>query len=432
MSLDNIGEVVKAGLCTGCGTCAGVCPASAIGMQVSNGLFLPQIDLAKCTSCGLCLECCSGCSVDFEKLNLWLFGKKPEDELLGNYLQCYVGHSNNDGIRFGSSSGGIATQLLILALENGIIDGAIVARMRKDRPLETEAFIARTSEEIISASKSKYCPVAPNEALERVLREKGKFAIVGLPCHIHGIRKAEDKISSLRDKMVLHIGLMCSHTVSFCGTEFLLGKLGVSSDQVAEISYRGKGWPGRLHVKLKDGSDQSIPYVGKWRSYWPIFSCSFFTPFRCFMCPDETNELADISLGDAWLAEFKRERIGESIIVTRTKSGQDIADLACRSKLVSLRSVTGRKVRQSQTEPLKFKKEDLSNRLVMIQSTKTKIPEFNLVLKSRHSILTSSRNLFLFFNQRVSEKETFRRLLGGIPYSVFRLYNGIYRLLCVF
>jgi coenzyme F420 hydrogenase subunit beta len=45
------------------------------------------------------------------------------------------------------------------ALEEGIIDGALVTRMKKDRPLEPEPFIARTREEIIEASKSKYCGV---------------------------------------------------------------------------------------------------------------------------------------------------------------------------------------------------------------------------------------------------------------------------------
>jgi len=53
---------------------------------------------------------------------------------------------------------GVVTQLLIFLLEKGIIDGALVVRMREDQPLEPEPFIARTKEEIISTSKFKYCP----------------------------------------------------------------------------------------------------------------------------------------------------------------------------------------------------------------------------------------------------------------------------------
>ena len=430
--MDNIDEVVKAGLCTGCGTCAGVCPASAIGMCVSNGLFLPEVDLAKCTSCGLCLECCSGRSVDFEKLNLWLFGKKPEDELLGNYLQCYVGHSNNNSIRFGSSSGGIATQLLILALEKGIIDGAIVARMRKDRPLETESFVARTSEEIVSASRSKYCPVAANEALECVLKEKGRFAVVGLPCHIHSIRKAEKKISVLRKRIVLHIGLMCSHTASFRGTEFLLGKLNLKQENIALIAYRGRGWPGFMFIKLKDRSSLSVPYTGQWNAYGPVFSCFFFTPRRCLVCPDETNELADISLGDAWLPELRNERNGESIVVARTEEGEELLSLACVAKVISLRHIGHEKVEFSQREPLRFKKDDIQNRLAIVKALGEKTPSFNLEGNSSHSFFSWARNLYVLFNVNLSENNTIGHVLGYVPFQLIRLYSGVYKILCRF
>src|SRR4030043_382689 len=116
-------------------------------------------------------------------------------------------HFNDEEIRRGSSSGGIVTQLLVYALEKGIIDGALVVRMKKDKPLEPEPFIARSREEIISASKSKYCPVAANVVLKAILSEKGRVAVVGLPCHINGIRKAESALPELKKKIVLHVGL---------------------------------------------------------------------------------------------------------------------------------------------------------------------------------------------------------------------------------
>lgn len=53
----------------------------------------------------------------------------------------------------------MVSALLIFALEQGIIDGALVTKMSENNPLEPQPFIARTREEIISAAKSKYCPV---------------------------------------------------------------------------------------------------------------------------------------------------------------------------------------------------------------------------------------------------------------------------------
>jgi len=137
------------------------------------------------------------------------------------------------------------------------------------------------------------------------LKENGRFAVVGLPCHIQGIRKAEKVCETLEKRTVLHIGLMCSHTVNFFGTEFILEKMRIQKERVSELSYRGRGWPGSMLIQARNCSNLTIPLIGSWNAYWSIFSSFFFTPLRCIMCPDQTNELADISIGDAWLPELR-------------------------------------------------------------------------------------------------------------------------------
>src|SRR5690606_36009483 len=114
----------------------------------------------------------------------------------------------DDNIRYNSSSGGLVTQILCFALEKGIINGALVTKMNKESPLQPQPFIARTKEEIIEASTSKYCPVPANMALKEILSsDVEKVAVVGLPCHIMGIRKAEMKNNLLKNKIVLHMGI---------------------------------------------------------------------------------------------------------------------------------------------------------------------------------------------------------------------------------
>ncbi|MEM3702983.1 MAG: Coenzyme F420 hydrogenase/dehydrogenase, beta subunit C-terminal domain [Candidatus Bathyarchaeia archaeon] len=428
--MDNIKNVVDLGLCTGCGTCAGICPFEALRMCVSAGLVIPEIDEKRCTGCGLCAKCCPGYSADFRALNLEFFGVQPKDVFLGNFLGCFVGHSNDYDVRFNSASGGVVTQLLIFALEQGIIDGAIVTRMRRDNPLLPESFIARTKEEIVSASKSKYCPTSPNEVLKQVLKEDGRYAFVGLPCQIHGVRKAEMNVKGLSDKIVLHIGLFCSHTVNFDGTRFLLRKLGVMPELVEEIAYRGCGWPGSMFVKLKNGGHFTFPYVGGWNAYWPIFSSFFFTPLRCLMCLDELNEFADISVGDAWLKEFKGERIGESIIVVRTNIGRKLLESAFYDGVISLEPIDPLKVRKSQAEPLKFKKVDIKARLAMLEASSKKVPDFKFKpFGSGNSLICFARNLFVLFNVKACEGKLLRKLLNYVPFPLFRLYYGVYRLL---
>ena len=430
--LPNIAKVVNDGLCTGCGTCAGICPVDAISMRISKGLFLPQIDATKCTDCSLCIRSCAGCSVDFRELNSRIFGRQPEDDLLGNYLECYVGHSNDESVRFDSSSGGLVTQLLIFALRKGLVDGVIVAKMRKDRPLEPEAFIARSEEELVTASRSKYCPVTLSEALRQVLREKGKFAVVGLPCHIHGIRKAEAALGQLGDKIVFHFGLMCSHTVSFDGTSFLLSRVRVDSKQVKSIAYRGMGWPGYMRIELVNRSVK-IPYVGSWKAYWPSFACFFFTPVRCAMCPDETNELADVSFGDAWLPEFKCDKSGQSIVVARTENGKRILELAHSEGCIWLKSISPEQVKRSQAHPLKFKKCDFETRLAILESRWIRAPIFEIQRRDHSSSISCyARSLFVLSSIELSKSRFFRHTLSHVPFPLFRLYYAVYRVLMMF
>jgi coenzyme F420 hydrogenase subunit beta len=312
-----------------------------------------------------------------------------------------------------------------------MIDGALVVRMKREQPLETEAFIARTREEILEASKSKYCPVASNEVLKQILRENGRFAVVGLPCHIHGIRKAEEASKKLAERIVLHIGIMCSHSVSFMGTELVLKKLGVDRKHVKKFSYRGNGWPGGISVELDNGSESSIPLLGSWNSYWAIFSSYFFTPLRCLMCPDQAAELADISLGDAWLPELKHDRIGESIIVTRTKVGEDIVSLLSSSKAISTTPVDPAKVRQTQGLNLKFKKDFFGNRLLMLRLFGYQTPNFHAQADRVWSPFDFLRALYPYLNTQLSSNKRFSSMLARLPFPLFRLYFGLFKLISI-
>lgn len=422
-------EIINKGLCCGCGTCAGVCPHGAIKMTLSKGLFKPQINPALCVDCQICLKACPGGNVNLNELQLKVFGKKPVNRTMGNYLACYSGYALDDEIRFNSASGGIITQLLIFALENRIIDGAIVTRMNPENPLEPEAFIARTREELVEASKSKYCPVAANTCLHQVLQEDGRYALVGLPCHIIGARKAEAILKTLENRIVLKFGLLCSHAVDFEGVSFLLKKLGVAERQVNRMSYRGQGWPGYLVIETKDNRKISIPLVGSWHAYWPLFSSFFFTPMRCTMCPDQAAELADLSFGDAWLSEMRSDRKGSSIVISRSKMGQRLLEMAETSGAVALTPLDISRAEESQLVNLRFKKDDLSYRLAFLASMGRNTPLHSEMQKQASSI-SVLRSMYVYSSIKASSNSRFRTLLIHVPFPLIRLYYGIYKLLC--
>ena len=391
-----IEEVVKNNLCTGCATCVSLCPRSAIELIKDNskGIYLPRLNENECNQCGTCFDVCPGHAVNFKELNLEIFGKEPEDALIGNYLNCYTGHASDYDIRYNSASGGLVTQLLIFALEEGIIDGALVTRMKRDNPLEPEPFIAKTREEIIEASKSKYCPVPANLALKEILDSKKgeKFAVVGLPCHLHGIRKAEQINKKLKEKIVLCIGIFCGGMPNFVGTEFLLRRLKLQNKDIVMLNYRGEGWAGKMLLKLRNNKTKVIPYP----AYWDGFG-SFFYPFRCTLCSDWTSELADISFGDAWLPEIvERDKIGTSLIITRNEESSSILQQMISESKIELNEITRNKVAISQ-RGMFWKKRDLKARLALSKLLGKNVPTYNQKLLEPE--FKAYLNAFLFHIQ---------------------------------
>lgn len=333
--MKNVKDIYQQGLCHGCGTCTAICPTSAIKISLDRhrGVFFPEVDDNQCNECGLCLKVCPGLSVDFVGLNQYIFEKQPEDVWLGNYLGLYAGHASDNEIRYYASSGGMITALLIFALEQGLINGALVTSMDPENPLEPKVFIARNRDEVISAHGSKYCPVPANIGLKEIIKEKGKFAVVGLPCHIHGIRKLEQEDKRLKGKIVLHLGLMCSNNSTLLATEYFLHKKRIHASEVKEFAYRRGGWLPKkeFYLRMINEEDKILhsPKGGLkayWHNYLDITTYHrHFVHTRCLMCCDQTNELTDISFGDARLPELVRiEKAGESIIITRTKTGEEI------------------------------------------------------------------------------------------------------------
>ena len=412
-----INKVVKLNLCNGCGTCAAICPKKAIHMEIDEkkGVYIAQINEERCTECNLCFAVCPGHGIDYNELNLEIFGKVPENILIGNYLNCYSGYSTDYNIRYNSSSGGLVTQTLIFALEEGIIDGAIVTRMKKEKPLEPEPFIAKTKEEIIEAMGSKYCPVPLNIALEEALKTEGRFAIVGLPCHVDGLRKAEKINKRIKQKIVLRLGIFCNHSPNFYATSTLLKKLKIKEEDLDKFTYRGDGYPGTLKILSAKGKKNLVQSAS-----WSFIGSHFFYPNRCLCCSNGICELADISFGDAWLPEMSGEKIGISVLISKTAFGDRLLHEMELKKYIKLENLDARKIIQSQTGMLYIKKK------------KTKAYKYLFgVAPENNNLLESDRidfilNIFPCLTIWVFSKPIFRKILPIIPTKVIWLYSAPY------
>jgi len=409
----NIRKVYEDGLCTGCGTCAGICSKNAIVMKInwSKGIYEPIIDDAKCNNCGVCYKACPGHGVDFIDLSEFIFGKQAEDTRLGNYSNCYAGYSTDGNLRFNSSSGGLVTQVLIFALKEGIIDGALVTRMKKDRPLEPEPFIARTEEEIMASSGSKFSPVAVNVALKEILNAKKdeKFAFVGLPCHIQGVRKAEKLHKELKGKIVLHLGLFCDSGVpSFTGIEYFMKQMGIKVKEIKRIDYRrGEFPPGMMRIE-----HEKITQVDHLRFWNTIFRLPFvFIPQRCILCCDSRADLADVSFGSWWWGlggENKTEKSDLTAVICRNDIGNKIMNVAKEKTKINLIKIDGKVFSGFKCSDLK--KSDLT-KLFILKHMHKKVPDYNL-RSTKTNFVCFVKSIFFYLELALASRKYLHGLLS--------------------
>ena len=153
----NVSQVVREGLCLGCGICYDACPKNCIKIIHGNELNYPSVNETLCIECSRCLNVCSGKGIDMKKYTeLLCDGESLNfDRYLGHYNECFSGFSLDYEIRYHSASGGCLSGFLIYLLDKKIINGALVVGWDKVNPMQPRPYIARTKEDIISAKSSK-------------------------------------------------------------------------------------------------------------------------------------------------------------------------------------------------------------------------------------------------------------------------------------
>jgi coenzyme F420 hydrogenase subunit beta len=420
-------KLIEDSLCTGCGICAGICPEGDIEIRRNpNGLYSPKLKHNECRKCNLCKRVCPGESINVADLSRSIFGEENGDNpLLGHFIQCNYGHSTRETPRqewtHESSSGGLASELAIYALEKKLVDGVVVTTMDREVPLEPRVFVARTMEEVVLASGSKYCPVPLGVSIKEILKQKGRFAIIGLPCHIHGIRKAEACSKELASKIVMHIGLFCGHSVNFLGTEYYLERFAIEKGDISRLDYRKGGWPGRIYVVTRNGRATYL----SWEAFERLYTPYFFAPLRCTLCPDFTNELADISLGDAWLPELRRKQRKESFIIIRSQEGKRLLQKAIEDKRVWIAKVDQSRIIECFKGNLLFKKRGIFARKRIARILGSKTPEFGAFLLEPNA-MSYVLGILVYFSILISSKKTLRKLLRYTPFPILGLYHSIF------
>jgi coenzyme F420 hydrogenase subunit beta len=382
----HVGRVEAAGLCTQCGTCAGICPADAIELrwELRHG-WRVAVEDGLCTDCGACLAACPGESFDFRPEAPWRERNAgaPSPDFLGPWRGLWFGWATDPDVRHTGASGGVATAILRAVLENGLpgdggervaVDAVVCAAVDPENALAVRPVLASTAAEAAACRGSKYNVVAMNETLRHVRTTPGRYVLVGLPCHVQGLRLAQQRSATLRERVVLALGIFCGWTAEPRGTEIAARQAGLDPADLATVSYRGPGWPGEMRLLTRDGAGRRRPYPDYYDRV--VGAC---TPPRCRLCPDALAECADVSVGDAWLDRFTDDPAvaeGVSDVITRTPTGDRLVDELAAREILALTDATPDEMVASQTEALRIKRPLLRGRLWLRRRAGRPVPDY--------------------------------------------------------
>lgn len=346
-ALRGLARIVDGGLCHRCGSCVGICPTAALGLDREG---YPRVQkLSACTDCDLCVKVCPGDEFDFHEFHEKKFKVWGDiSNTHGHFLDSTIAYATDPELRKNSTSGGLVTAMLLHLMDKKEIDGAVVITSDKDVLWRGKPIVARTREEILGAVKSKYAISPTNSVFAEILAVPGRYALVGLPCQIHGFSKAAELDPRLRERVVLTIGLFCHAAVEHEGYEIIWNSLGSAAEGATKFVSRIGKHPGTPHVVYSDGKSKPVYFPTK-QGYRPssmeIINILYrlYSPARCLTCFDASSEFADIAIGDPWMAPPENDvdfYKGWSFALIRTEGARKIYQDMVSAGVITSKNVT--------------------------------------------------------------------------------------------
>lgn len=301
--------VVAMEKCISCGSCVITCPFNCLELTKETPTLVRE-----CKICGICAQVCPRYSWSRADAEKFVFGRErnPEEEF-GIHRRLAVAQAKDENmLRVGQDGGGVTT-LLVSALENDLIDGAVVAGNNREKPFLPVPKLATTREEVLDSAGTKYS-YSPNilALADAIKQKKASVAFVGTPCQIHAIRKMQMAgLKKYTAPIKYLIGLLCSECFTYEGLmeRHIHEKLGINLNDIKKMNIKGK-----MLVTTNSG----VTTI-------PLAEAKQYARKSCHFCDDFSAELADISTGglglDGWTFTIVRTEKGEELFSKAEASG---------------------------------------------------------------------------------------------------------------
>jgi len=376
-SIENLRSVISHNLCNRCGTCVGLSEGKIVfGDKTAE--YLPEIKHKLSDELADRIwRACPGKYFDFPAYRKLFFPEVAHfHTYTGPYQEIFIGFATNPEVRINSASGGILTAILLWLLDKNLIDGAVVTAMSESEPWLAKSFIATTPEDIIRAAQSKYIITSVNEILPLIETFQGRLAYVGLPGQVQAIRK----LQAMNDPSVRNIhyifGPFYGNTLHFSSIKSFLRSYGEKDyHNISKLWFRYGEWPGNMRIEMKNGRIIQLPK----------FHANYLIPFHILknslLCTDLSNEFTDVSGGDAWAPVYEERGKGFSMVISRSKKGQEILEKMLSEGYLSLQHIDENEAITMHSHGYDLKKRGAFIRMKFRRMIGLPVPDYGYELK---------------------------------------------------
>lgn len=407
-------DIVRSGLCIGCGACVSRANAVASRMELDRyGHYQPTgtPEWLRRGSPEFARICpFSPYARNEDELAEWLFpavGK--HDAAVGRFRSVYVGHVADKDFRERGSSGGMVSWVLTELLRTGRINGAVHVAATTDPQRERRFFryrISHTENEIRAGAKSRYYPVELSEALVSIRSNPGRYAVVGVPCFIKAVQLLRREDPVLRERICYTLGLFCGHMKSARFVESLAWQMGVTVSEIQSVEFRLKD-PDRpanwYTAQLTLRSGQTVR-----KDWWHLadgdWGAGFFQNPACNFCDDVVAETADIAFGDAWVEPYSSDGRGTNVVIVRSSEMERLVKTGIEQGRLHLKPVNARFIERTQAAGFRQRREGLAYRLCWRHpgaKPRKRVQPNSRGLSTRRKLIYRSRALITAWSHKV-------------------------------
>ena len=335
---DRLNLISQQGLCIGCGLCEAIAGPETVRCTLTpNGYERPVVvgELDHDTVDRI-YDVCPGIKVTGGTAD----DGGSLDEIWGPWHRIALAWAADPEVRHIGSTGGALTALGMHLLDTNKVDAILHAGPSSAVPGFGEAWISRSSADVLAAAGSRYGPTAVFTRLEEVLVTAGRVAVIAKPCDLSALRLRAAADPRIDAQVLFKLTMVCGGIMAPDGLAERMDWFDIEPAEVTGIRYRGHGCPGDTVFERGEKEPKEINYL----DFWGDDESKWIIPYRCKVCPDGTGEVADVAAADTWpggapTEEMLTEDPGSNVVIARTAVGRQLMEeamasghLACRRR----------------------------------------------------------------------------------------------------